>query len=71
MQEIEKLIIKNKALIKILCISKNSLTLQKAERSKKFSQFKYKFFVKKNIQKISKAEEIYEFLKKNFTLLKN
>ena len=66
MQEIEKLIIKNKALIKILCISKNSLTLQKAERSKKFSQFKYKFFVKKNIQKISKAEEIYEFLKKEF-----
>ena len=44
MQEIENLIKLKKNNIKIICISKNSLTLQKAERSKKFDHFKFKTF---------------------------
>ncbi len=66
MQEIETLINKKKISIKIICISKNSLTLQKAERSKKFNLFKYKFFIKKNINKISKAHQISDLLFKEF-----
>ncbi len=66
MQEIEKLIKENKINIKIVCISKNSQTLQKAERSKKFNFFKFKYFVKKNISKIKKAEEILFLLQEEF-----
>ena len=46
MQEIERLI-KIKNFQSILSVFQNSLTLQKAERSKKFPLFKYKFFTKK------------------------
>ena len=66
MQELESLVkIKNFS-IKIISISKNSLTLQKAERSKKFHLFKYKFFTKKNINQISKAHQISNLLLKEF-----
>ncbi len=70
MQELETLINIKRIPIKITCISKNTLTLQKAERSKKFDTFKYKFFTKKNISKISKAEKIYELLRKEFNYAK-
>ena len=66
MQEIEKLIIKNKINIKIICISKNTQTLQKAERSKKFDFFKFKHLIKKNIDKIKNAEYILQLLKSEF-----
>tara|TARA_B100000900_G_scaffold112160_1_gene93806 strand:- start:1107 stop:2657 length:1551 start_codon:yes stop_codon:yes gene_type:complete len=66
MQEIEKLIKENKINIRIVCISKNSQTLQKAERSKKFNYFEFKYFVKKNISKIKRAEQILFLLKKEF-----
>ncbi len=66
MQEVEKLINDKKINIRIICISKNTLTLQKAERSKNFDLFKFKFLIKKNIRKIKKAEEILLLLKKEF-----
>ena len=61
--EIEK-IIKNKTLnINIICISKNTATLQKAERSKRFNFFKLRYLDKKKINKIKKAEQTF-FTKK-------
>ena len=70
MQEIEKLIKKNKINIKIICISKNTQTLQKAERSKKFDFFKFKYLIKKNIDKIKDAEYILQLLKSEFKYAK-
>lgn len=66
MQEIEKIIKLNRVKIKINCISKNSLTLQKAERSKKFKFFEFKFLTKNNINKIKNAEQILILLKNEF-----
>ena len=66
MLEIEKLIKIKKINIKIICISKNSLTLQKAQRSKNYDLFKFKFLIKNNIKKIKRAEEIIKLLKKEF-----
>ena len=66
MQEIEKLIESNKVNINIICISKNTQTLQKAERSKKFDFFKFKYLIKSNIKKIKKAEYILQLLKNEF-----
>ena len=66
MQEIEKLIKNNKINIKIVCISKNTQTLQKAERSKKFNIFKFQYLIKNNINKIKKADQILLLLKKEF-----
>ena len=66
MQEIERLIKNKKININIICISKNTQTLQKAERSKKFIFFKFKYFVKKNINNIKKAEQILYLLKSEF-----
>ena len=66
MQEIERLIRNNKININIVCISKNNQSLQKAERSKKFDLFKFKFLTKKNINKIKKANQILYLLKNEF-----
>lgn len=66
MLEIEKLIKIKKINITIICISKNSLTLQKAQRSKNYDLFKFKFLIQNNIKKIKKAEEIIKLLKKEF-----
>ena len=66
MQEIERLINNKKININIICISKNTQTLQKAERSKKFIFFKFKYLVKKNINNIKKAEQILYLLKSEF-----
>ena len=66
MQEIERLIKNNKININIVCISKNNQSLQKAERSKKFNLFRFKFLIKKNIDKIKKANQILELLKNEF-----
>ena len=70
MQEIEKLINTKKIDINIVCISKSTLTLQKAERSKKFNFFKFRYFIKDNIQQIKKAEQILQLLKNEFTRAK-
>ncbi len=66
MQEIEKLIKINKINIKIICISKDNQTLQKAEISKKFVFFKFKYFTKMKIDKIKKAKQILKLLKLEF-----
>ena len=66
MQEIEKTIKNNKININIICISKNNQTLQKAERSKRFNLFKFRYLIKKNIYKIKKAEQILHLLKNEF-----
>ena len=66
MQEIEKIIKDNKININIICISKNRQTLQKAEHSKKFEFFRFRYLIKSNIKKIKKAEEILILLKKEF-----
>ena len=66
MLEVEKLINDKKIDIRIVCISKNTLALQKAERSKNFKFFKFKFLIKQNIKKIKKADEILLLLKKEF-----
>ena len=68
MQEIEKIIKKNTLNINIICISKNTTTLQKAERSKKFNHFKFKYLTKKRINKIKKAEQILNLLKNEFKI---
>ena len=69
MQEIEKLIKNNKININIICISKSTQTLQKAERSKKFIFFKFKYLIKKNIYKIKKANKYFIYLKMNLKTL--
>tara|TARA_B100000787_G_scaffold52758_1_gene38127 strand:+ start:7736 stop:9286 length:1551 start_codon:yes stop_codon:yes gene_type:complete len=66
MQEIESLIKNSTININIVCISKNSQTLQKAERSKKFIFFEFKYLTKKNIENINKAEQILHLLKNEF-----
>ena len=70
MQEIERLIKDNKIDINITCISKNILTLQKAQRSKKFIFFKFKYLIKNNINKIKNAEDILQLLKSEFKYAK-
>ena len=66
MQEIEKIINNKTVNINIICISKNTATLQKAERSKRFNFFKFRYLTKKKINKIKKAEQILNLLKKEF-----
>ncbi len=66
MQEIERLIKVNEMNINITCISKSTQTLQKAERSIKFDFFKFKYLVKRNINKINRAEQILHLLQKEF-----
>ena len=70
MQEIEKIIKSSKINIKITCISKNTQTLQKAERSKKFDFFQFKYLIKNNINKIKNAEDILQLLKSEFKYAK-
>ena len=69
-QEIEKIIKNDKININIICISKSRQTLQKAEHSKKFEFFLFKYLIKKNINKIKKAEEILILLRKEFKIAK-
>ena len=66
MQEIERIIKNNKININIICISKNTQTLQKAEHSKKFNFLKLKYLIKVNIKNIKRAEQILHLLKKEF-----
>jgi uncharacterized NAD(P)/FAD-binding protein YdhS len=66
MQEIERLIKNSMININIVCISKNTQTLQKAEYSKRFNFFKFKYLTEKKINKIKKAEQILYLLKSEF-----
>lgn len=66
-QEIENL---NKDIlkkIKITSISSSSLSLQKAELSKNYKSYKFKYLVDKNISKIRKSDQILQLIKSEFT----
>ena len=66
MPELENYIKNFKKDIRITTIAPRSLSLEKAEKSKKFSSYKFKFFVNSNIKKIKKSEQILKLLKKEF-----
>ena len=66
-QEIENL---NKKMLKklnILSISPSTVTLQKAEFSKKYSTHKFEYLIPKNIKKIQKAQTILSLIKNEFS----
>ncbi len=56
--------------IKITTIAPNNLSLEKAEHSNKFTKFRFKFLLKKNIRKIKKSDEILKILIKEFNYAK-
>ena len=66
MLEIENLIKLKGINIQMISISKNSLTLKKAERSFKFKNFKFKFFKSFNYDKSITAKQILNLLVKEF-----
>ncbi len=70
MPELENFISNKNFNIKIVTIAPNNLSLEKAEHSKKFESFKFKFLIKKNIKKIKKSEEIFNILMKEFKFAK-
>ena len=68
MQQVEEL---NKEIldkIKIISISPSNLTLEKAELSKKYLSYKFKFLTKSNIAKIEQSNEILSLIKSEFNL---
>ena len=66
MQEIENLSQKVLKKLNIISISPSNLTLQKAELSKKYLNYKFKYLISKNIKKIRKAQMILSLIKKEF-----
>ena len=66
MQEIENLSQKMLQKLNIISVSPSNLTLQKAELSQKYSKYKFKYLVAKNINKIKKAETILSLIKDEF-----
>jgi len=52
--------------IKIVSFASSLLSLQKAELSKNYSNYKFKYFKKFNLNKIKKSKQIYSLLKKEF-----
>ena len=66
MQEIENLTKLKTINIRIICVSKDTLTLQKAERSKKYDNYKFKYLTKKNIKKIKTGNHILNLITKEF-----
>jgi len=66
--ELEQTIKMKKINIKLICSSKNLISIQKALLSKNKKKYKLSFFSKKSIKKIKKAQQIEEFLKKEFIL---
>jgi hypothetical protein len=71
MPEIEILSQKIKNKIKIVCFSPNLLSLERAELSNKYKDYKFKFFKKDKIEKINKAKKIYLLLNKEFEYAKS
>ena len=66
MQEIENLSQKILSKLNIISISPSKLTLQKAELSKKYYSYKFKYLIPKNIKKIRKAQKILSLIEKEF-----
>ena len=52
--------------IKLVSISPTLLSLEKAEVSKNFNKFKFKYLVRSNINKVKESKTILELLKKEF-----
>ena len=67
MPELENFISKNKIKLKIITISPNKLSLEKAENSSKFKFYKFKYFVNKKINTLIKSREILNLLVKEFS----
>jgi len=66
--ELEQVIKKKKLNIKLICSSKNLVSIQKAQISQNKNKYKLFFLNKKNLQNIRKAKQITEFLGKEFNL---
>ena len=66
--ELEQTIAIKKINIKLICSSKNLISIQKALKSKNKTKYKPFFFNIKNIKKIKKANQIEELLKNEFNL---
>ena len=65
--ELEQYLFKKKQNIKLICSSKNLVSIQKAERSINKKNYKLLFFSSKNLKKIRTAKKIEEYLIKEFT----
>ena len=64
MPELENFISNNRTKIDIITIAPSRLSLEKAEQSKLFNDFKFQFLIEGNIQRIKKSIQILELLKK-------
>ena len=71
MPELENFISKNKNKLKIITISPNKLSLEKAENSSKFKFYKFKYFINKKINTLVKSKEILNLLVKEFNFATN
>ena len=64
----KKLILNDGYKLNINVISKKFSTLNKAKLSRNFEKFKFKFFTRKKIDKIKKAQDILSILKMEFKI---
>tara|TARA_B100001741_G_scaffold236622_1_gene197580 strand:+ start:1514 stop:3052 length:1539 start_codon:yes stop_codon:yes gene_type:complete len=64
--KLENIITKSNKRFKIISVAKSSLSLEKAEKSKKLNFYKFRFFTSKNIQNLNKSQKILELLSKEF-----
>ena len=71
MPEIEIFSRKIKDKLKIICFAPNLLSLEKAELSLKYKEYKLKFFEKSKLTKINKAKKILLLLNKEFEYAKH
>ena len=71
MPEIEIFSKKIKNKIQIVCFAPNLMSLERAELSFKYKDYKFKFFKKNKLEKINKAKKIYLLLNKEFEYAKN
>ena len=62
-ENLDKVILKK---LKIISISSSLLSLEKAELSKKYNEYKFKYLLNKKISKIKKSYEILSLIKSEF-----
>ncbi len=70
MQQLEKTLPKLSSKIKLISISSNKLTLEKAELSNNYKEYRFRSFTNTNILKIKKSSDILNMLKKEFKFSK-
>ncbi len=68
MPELQKLTRSYKKKIKIICISPSSITLEKAELSKNFKNFKLSFSKNLKNKNVKKANDLYEYIEREFKI---